>query len=150
MYTIEKGLRGQRSVKGAHRGTKAIPRKSVTADTASQQELEHKTAAKVLNHYRYCSRTAGQLFKSLNSNLGTMNRGRQKSIPGMRKSILQVQWKQDQQTTCFVWRPTAARESRNRVGKNRACLPTRANAAVTAGASALEPNWAIGSLSCRK
>ena len=33
--------------------------------------------------------------------LGTKNRGRQKVIPGMRKSVLQVQWKQEQ-TTCFV------------------------------------------------
>ena len=44
-------------------------------------------------------------------NLGTKNRGHQKGIPGMLKCLLQAQWKQDQ-TTYFVWRPTAARESR--------------------------------------
>ena len=49
--------------------------------------------------------------KSYCSDLGTKNRGRQKGIPGMRKSLLQVQWKQDQASR-FVWRPTAAREIR--------------------------------------
>ena len=36
------------------------------------------------------------------------------------------------------------------VRENRACLTTRSNAAATAGASALQPNCAMGSLPCRK
>lgn len=59
----------------------------------------------------------------------------------MRKGLLQVQWKRVM-ANFFVWRPTTARESRPRIG-NTVYFPTMSNAAVVAGASPLDPNWAM-------
>ena len=75
----------------------------------------------------------------------TVDRGRKKGIPGISKEPAAgtVESTPDHLFRLATYRSTRKQEP---VREKSGCLQTRSNVAVTAGASASEPNWGTGSL----